>query len=445
MSERAVIELNDTSVIVHDGSGIIHESPGYIVDTGKQAWLGKEAQKRAYLYSNQCENKFWSEIACAENNDVRQADVTLAMRHLTSIWQHVSDQINAAVLVVPGSFTKTGLGILLGLCKELSIPVRAMVHKAVLCPHQLDHVGDTAHVDIQLHHTVITPLHTLNDDHVVGDVKVLYGMGIIKLHTQVAEFIAREFINKTRLDPMHSAELEQQLYDHLPRWLQDSQHNDVVVCNFEYQDKAFELMVNSTELNNIYNEYIYDIVNAVRSVSTEQNIITCLTDTIDAQIGFSRGAYKHGLKVRVLDAAYFARQSFAYNEEILTADDQVYLIKQLPFTLLSDPLGSPVVNKQNYVKPDYVLFCHHAYLIKDMIMLVKNAQDHYELQHGLADADDVALTIRDNQTEVYIEPDQQCAIEVNGQLIQSYCKLSVGDCIKVPGCEYVLTLIKVDN
>jgi hypothetical protein len=445
VTERAAIELNDTSVIVHDGSRIIHESPGYIVDTGKQEWIGKEAHKRAYLYSNQCENKFWSEIARAESNLVRQADVTLAMRHLTSIWQHVADQINAVVLVVPGSFSKTGLGILLGLCKELNIPVQAMVHKAVLCPHQLDHAGDTAHVDIQLHHTVITPLHTLDEDHVVGDVKVLHGMGIIKLHTQVAEFIAQAFINKTRLDPMHSADLEQQLYDHLPRWLQDSQHNDVVVCNFEYQDKAFELIVNSTELHNIYDAYINNIVNAVRSVSTGQNIIACLTDAIDSQIGFSRGAHKHGLKVRALDAAYFARQSFAYNEEISTVDNQVYLIKQLPYTLLSDPLASPVVSKQNYVKPDHVLYRHHAYQIKDIIMLVINRQDDYELQYNQADADEVTLTLRDNLTEVYIEPDQTYAIEVNGQLVQSYCKLSVGDSIKVPGCEDVLTLIKVDN
>ena len=442
---RVAIELNDTAIIIHDGFQLIQKSPGYIIDSAEQVWLGKDARERAYLYSNQCENKFWSEIARAEGNNINQADIKLAMRHLEDIWQHVSGQVNTVVLIVPGTFTKTGLGLLLGICKELDIPVRAMVHQAVLCPYQLDHQGDTVNVDIQLHHTAITQLEKLGEEFVAGDTKVLHGMGLIMLYAQAAEFIAQEFIKKTRLDPMHSAELEQQLYDHLPKWLQDSQHNDVVICKLQRQNNSFEVTVNSHELHNLYEVFIDNISTTVKSICTEQNIIICLSDFIDSQFGFSRFTHKHHIKARVLDTAYYAKQSFEYNEEIFSNDDQVYLNKQLPYTQLSDALVSTVSNDSCYEKPNHVLFCHRAYRIKDMINIVQNKQGNYELHHNQSGERDAVLTIYDNAADVCIEFDQQQEITINERPAQSYYNLAVGDRIKIATCEDVLTLIKVED
>ena len=135
---RIAIELNDTAIIIHDGVRLINNSPGYAIETKNNFWIGNEARDRAYLYSNQCNNKFWYEIACAGKKDLNQQNINLAMRHLEHAWGQVATEVNTVVLIVPGTFTKTGLGLLLGICKELNIPVQAMVH-------------------IQLHHTVITP------------------------------------------------------------------------------------------------------------------------------------------------------------------------------------------------------------------------------------------------------------------------------------------------
>ena len=122
MSSQIAIELNDSGIIVSDGQQVLQNSPGYIIDLAAHEWIGEEARNRAYLHPNECKNRFWSELAQSQNTIVDHANAKLALRHLSSVWQPVSGNIQAVILIVPANFTKIGLGLVLGICKQLSIP-----------------------------------------------------------------------------------------------------------------------------------------------------------------------------------------------------------------------------------------------------------------------------------------------------------------------------------
>ncbi|MEM8845093.1 MAG: hypothetical protein AAGB35_08625 [Pseudomonadota bacterium] len=443
MSTRVAIELNDTGFIVSDGVHLIHNSPAYIIDSRNQTWLGNEARERAYLYSNECQNKFWSDIAHAENNTIDQAVIKLAMQHLASVWQQVPSDVTTVVLIVPATFTKMGLGYLLGICKQLDIPVRAMVHQAVLCPYQEGHNGDTLHLGVQLHNSAITKLETLDNEFAAKDVRVVSEVGIISLYTQCAEFIAQQFIEKTRLDPIYSAELEQQLHNSLPGWLQDSQRLDSVICRLEHQNNSFEIVIDSQQLHKVYQPLINNVLTTVKSICDVSEAILCIAESIDAQFGFKRNASKFNLKVRSLFDSYYAKQSFEFDEKELSYDGKVYLNKQLPYKKISDELTYVSSIEKTYYEPNHVLFCHYAYPINDKICLVRTNLGVLEFVDKPTDHSDIILIILKKSDGIYIEIDPQKTLKINDQLAHTIAKLSVGDSIEFESCQDLLNLIEV--
>ena len=442
MSDRLAIELNDTGVIISDGLCLIANSPAYIIDAAHQAWIGKAARERAFLYPNQCENKFWCQLAGADSKTINPADIKLAMRHLAHIWRPLALPVAAVVLIVPATFSKTGLGVLLSICKQLHIPVQAMAHQAVLCPYQHGHQGDTLHVDIQLHCSAITRLASDGKAFAVADSKIIAGSGLMLLHAQAAEFIAQEFIKNTRLDPMHSAALEQQLHNHLPAWLRASQHSDVVTCRLQHHNNAFQVTINSQQLHAVYAALINNILSALKAISAARPIIICLSAWVDEQFGFRRYAHKHGMLARVLSGGHYARQSFQYNEEMLTHDGQVYLSTQLPYTVWFDAL--PAMPDNDYEKPDHVLFGHRAYPIKQAVYLLERSAGRFEVQYRQAEPQNTRLMIHQDSAKVWLEFEQPQSLTVNNQPVASLSRLCVGDSIKLAACQQRLTLIKVE-
>jgi hypothetical protein len=448
MSGQVAIELNDNGIIVSDGQLLLLESPGYIIDLVGQEWIGKEARNRAQLHPNECSNRFWSELAQTQVNAVNQSNAKLALRHLASVWQKISLNAQTVILTVPATFTKTGLGLLLGICKELSIPVCAMIHQAVLVPRQFNHTGATIHLDMQLHNTAITLLQEQDNEFSVSAVELLKDIGFVSIYTLAAEYIAQVFISETRLDPMHSAELEQQLFDFLPTWLEQAQSRDAVQCQLEYQNNTYEVIINAQGLKEILKPILNKIIKTLLSFDAKQAVIACVPEMIDRQLGFNRYANDHGIKVRKLSFGYHAQQSLMHAKQLINDDAQIYLNKQLPCITLTDPL--PELANNQLVAPEqqatHILYDHRAYFIADELYLVETIGAGLQLQNDRASGSQKELlVIRKTSTQVVVEVVDGNCIEVNDQEIQSYVQVSIGDCIRIKSHEDELMLIRVEQ
>ena len=448
MCSQIAIELNDTGIIVRDELQLLLESPGYIIDHSGQEWIGKEARNRAQLFPNECNNRFWFELAQSQANAVDQSNAKLVLRHLTLVWQQVSSNASSVILTVPATFTKTGLGVLLGICKQLAIPVRAMIHHAVLVPRQSDHTGLTIHLDMQLYQTAITLLHEQDNEFSVSAVELLDDIGFASIYMAAAEYIAQVFISATRLDPMHNAELEQQLFNSLPVWLEQAQSQDAVQCQLQYQNNTYEALVDAHGLISILKSKLNKIINILLSFDSKQAAIVCVTEIIDKQLGFSSYANKHGIMVRILSFGYHAQQSFLHSKQVIYNDESVYLIKQLPCVTLTDTLQR-LINDSLATPPQqatHVLYNHHAYPIENILYLVEIAGFDLQLQnHQSSKSQNELIVLRRTSSQLRVEIINGNGIEVNDQEVQSEAKVFIGDCIRVNGYEQQLMLIKVER
>lgn len=448
MNTQVAIEFNDSGIIVSDGEKVLQNSPGYIVKVAGNEWFGKDARRRAYLHPNECNNRFWSELAQTEDKNVNHANAKLALRHLSSVWEPMSLEIQAVVLIVPANFTKIGLGLLLGLCKQLSMPVCAMIHQAVLVPKQSNHEGLTLHLDMQLHHTALTLVQERNHEFGVSAVEILDDIGFELIYKAAAGYIAKSFIHANRLDPMHSAELEQQLFDCLPTWLGQAQSESSVNCELNYQKNSYQTNVNAEDLKTIIESHLNEIFHVLRSFAQDRTLIVCVSEIVDEQLGFTRYANQHGLMVRKLPVGYHAHQSLMHAKKLINDDAKIYLNKQLPYVTVTDPIFQPDHHQYEVMEQSatHVVFRYRAIPILHELYVSEdsNGELHFENEQS-SESQKVLFVIRQSLAQIVLTIVRGKKIQINHKSIQSGALLDIGDCLQIGSHKDELLLIKVEH
>lgn len=220
------IELSDAGITVAGGDppsllkidGDSVESPGFALPESNRLIVGATAERKAHLYPRQILNHFWDHlntepldqpISFAHNH------AEIAFEHFAHIWQKVKQHGTETIIAVPGFYTHQHLGLLLGITKELSIPVKGFVPLAIAAvPDQLPK-GFLLHVDLHLHRFEITYLQPKSQLSIADSISV-EGSGLSAIYRRWVDAIAEEFVRHTRFDPLHQAATEQELYDRLP-------------------------------------------------------------------------------------------------------------------------------------------------------------------------------------------------------------------------------------
>lgn len=216
----ALIELVDTEILAAGSQGQTLRVPGYALLEDQGIQTGASALSQAWLYPQRSFNQFWRQLTLAplpasHRHARHYAD--LAFAQLRQIHQELGSP-EEVIFLLPGSFSRDQLSILLGLANALPVATRAMVDAAVAAASALDSQGDILHLDIQLHQAVITHL-------VAGEkvsrvaVDIVPDAGLKSFHGAWAQQIADQFIQQFRYDPLHRARDEQQLHDQLPLWI----------------------------------------------------------------------------------------------------------------------------------------------------------------------------------------------------------------------------------
>jgi hypothetical protein len=220
------LELSDAGILVAgaEPEGLLKidtnrfESPGFALPEKKRLIVGTAAERKAHLYPRQILNQFWDRLnveLLEQPNPFAQNHAEIAFEHFAHIWQSVKDHGKEMVIAVPGFYTREHLGFILGITRELSIPVRGFIPLAVAAlPEQLPD-GLLLHLDMHLHRCEVTYLERAQQLN-RKDTIAAEGSGLSKLYRRWVDAIAEEFVRNTRFDPLHQAASEQELYDRLP-------------------------------------------------------------------------------------------------------------------------------------------------------------------------------------------------------------------------------------
>ena len=217
------LELNDSDIIVGRAADSWQSAgPGLaLLDPGKPL-LGEAARAQARLRPTRLHNRFWSELS-VEPLKVPAAyagsNADLACAQLADIWRRSDGEgASAALFLVPGSFGRDALGLLLGIAGECGIPARAVVDTAVASAEIPADGRAILHFDVHLHFVIVTEVLPVNGL-ARGELQVTESVGLATLEQAWAGACAEAFVRQTRFDPLHDAESEQALYDLLPEWL----------------------------------------------------------------------------------------------------------------------------------------------------------------------------------------------------------------------------------
>ena len=162
------------------------------------------------------------------------------------VGEDVGEKLDAAILVLPGTYGDEQLGLLLGIARACGLPVAGLVDAAVAASPQGPD-SHRLHLDLQLHRAVLTEL-VQGSELARREIRVAAGVGLATLQDAWVHRIAERFVRDTRFDPLHDARTEQTLYDALPSFLRDLQQQQRAELAIDARGKRHAIQLERREL-----------------------------------------------------------------------------------------------------------------------------------------------------------------------------------------------------
>jgi len=217
ISDAGILVAADNPLRLLTVDGQEKESPGYAIPEKKRLLVGKPASDKAHLFPFQVINKFWDQLntePLKQKNRHAQNHAEIAYAHLFHVWEIVKPYGDEMMITVPDYYSKEHLGLILGMAKELSIPVKGFVSLPIAATYQPYPNSMLLHLDIHLHRFEIIHLH--QGEYLTAKNSLTFQeISLEQLYRSWVETIAEEFVHATRFDPLHQAATEQELYNRL--------------------------------------------------------------------------------------------------------------------------------------------------------------------------------------------------------------------------------------
>ncbi len=328
-----VIELNDRAIKVGDEGGIIVQSPGFAQAVGDGLELGEAAEQQARLQPTNSYNKYWHELSMeplTHGNNIRHfADIAYAqLLHLAELGEIDADVIFA----VPGNFTRQQLAILLGIAKQTPFNPVGVVDSALAAAITTAIQSHSViFADIQLHQVLLTKL-AITDNHLKTESVIqVPGVGSQNFMELMMQLATDMFIQQCRFNPQHNADSEQQLYNNLPRWLQqDDRDKSSLVLELKTSGAVYTAKMPRESLINNLSSYYQKINHQIAALDSEQDSQLLVSAGLASLPGFTASLSSYS-DLRILDPVAINAACLRYQSHICTDADAVKLIKALPF------------------------------------------------------------------------------------------------------------------
>lgn len=300
------IELNDAGILVARNRQVVLESPGYALLEKDRLVIGHEARKHTQTKPRLINKGFWEKLGLeplAYSLPEIATNADLVREHLAHIASQIEEE--EAILAVPPTFKKDQLGLVLGIAKQLSIPVSGMIDSALAAAKPDISASNLIYLDIQLSRIVLTVLQ--QGAKVVRHRYYSFaGSGLFNVHEAWLKLIAGQFIQQTRFDPLHHGASAQRLYECLPDWFETITRDTRSVLEFAGDEQVYRITLRhehwETIIQSLFEGVIERIdseVSAQRSSSIQishrlsilPGFIDCLQQRVDCEIEpLERGA-----------------------------------------------------------------------------------------------------------------------------------------------------------
>ncbi len=244
-----IIEFYDSGVRISDGKNTLANSVSCaLIEADKTILVGEQAAQQAHLRPRESSTLFWSQLS--ENSDTKRviSNAEIALRHLEQLWNLANRTDQNAILITPVNLEKHDLGLLLGICKKLSINVTGIVCNATLAMQQPVEDCKAVFLDLLQKQLAVTEITQDEAGLTLKQPSHILNYGLHNLIGNSANHIAKKFIAETRFDPLYSANDEQQFFDKLPLWLADLSERNSIECRLNTGGKIFSIQIQNETL-----------------------------------------------------------------------------------------------------------------------------------------------------------------------------------------------------
>ncbi|MEZ5563590.1 MAG: FHA domain-containing protein [Gammaproteobacteria bacterium] len=215
-------ELNDAAVAIASETGLLHVEPAYVVVADGPARFGVDALPVLKRWPRLTSVRYWRDLTAAPlPRPLRafESNAEIVGAHLRRLWlTHGTSSQRGFVCATPPWWTPEQIGALIDITRAYDVAILGLVDASVAAVRNEYPGRELLHIDAGLHTLTLTHIRQSGLAS-VGEREFFPSLGVESLQRLATELIARRFIEYSRFDPLHSAEMEQALFDRLPEWL----------------------------------------------------------------------------------------------------------------------------------------------------------------------------------------------------------------------------------
>jgi hypothetical protein len=319
----AALELNDQMLLIEAEDGSLHAEPGFARLTKDGIVTGETARAVAWREPQHVYHQYWcnlnqTSLPIRHRHARHHADIAFAQ--LRALWQGAGSPTSLIVLV-PGSFARDQLSLLLGMVEALPSVASAVIDSALAAC--ADAQQNTLFVDLQMHESVLTVCQPRGDAISIVDQEVLPGLGMGQLQNALARHISDLMIGSYRFDPLHSSETEQAIFDQIPHWLTRLGWESDVSIKLSTEHGEHPCILNRDVIKSLIGERLA----SVRSFLEKwQGCVVLLSHAS----GLLTGLVDEFSEARVAGQTAATERCLLRYEEILEQVDDLYRVRSLP-------------------------------------------------------------------------------------------------------------------
>lgn len=379
------LEINDIALTLVRERDVLIEEPGFVHVDGDRVLLGSQALARARLEPIFTHNRYWHELSVqplARPGRQLGTFADLAYAQLAALRATVNTVEAETLLVVPPHYTREQLGLLLGIAQEAGFKTLGLVD-AALAAAALDTIStNTLVLDLHLHQAVVSVFEAGTQLRRVR-YEAQPQLGWLALQARWVDAIAGEFVRRTRFDPLHHAQTEQQLWDRLPEWLADldrtlrtdASPTAKLTLNVEFDNNTISIEIAPQFLLDAVAAFYSAIVQLVQRAQVAGTTFELLlAHRLAALPGLQQQLAKvRNTHITVLPAAAGALGALAHAAVIRREPQNLALVQRLPASASSASANSEVTEVPVAQRPTHVLLDHVAHAISHRPLIVGHA------------------------------------------------------------------------
>lgn len=455
------LELIDSGITLarRDGaaSEVLVEAPGMAVLEDDATLTGVEAAPRVRLRPLLAHTNFWrglsTEPLTRASRLVRTpADVAFAQAQ--ALLGSYKAQGENVLLAIPAGYSREQLGLLLGVVHETGVPVAGLVD-AALAASSLEPVpARVLHLDLELHQAMLTVLEYTGGER-AGLKRSRYEIaprhGVLALHQAWMQFIAENFVRRTRFDPLYDASSEQRLVDELPAWLEQITAQERITLTMELGERPLEIELERDKFVGAVEPHYAELLRLVQSARVAGMPIELrVADRIAGMPGLlERLQTLKDCEVRVLPRGAAALGALQHESAIRRSPDSLALVYQLPTARIAsaDVSGSAIAETPAQLRPTHLLFQGRAWRIDERPLTigwsVADGARALQLPTAAPGVSRSHCTVVRRNGAVVVEDHSTYGSYVNEERVAGRTALTVGDRLRLGAPGVTMELIQL--